>query len=554
MQSIEIYRDGIGRVDLVDHMGTDLTVVNAARVSYGKHKDVFDDGDRKLIRYLMKNRHTSPLEQVSTTFRFICPLFVRSQHHRHRTWCLGGDTNITFNHIYTWNNKGWHKNKRPWTKDLFQLRNLCDKWHGSNKDREMIQRQLIRVFNEDTKTFDVSRVGNVLYSGKKELFKITLDDGSELKTTKDHKLLTLNGWATLEEMIDLNVSGPDRLKFLSNTALLTCSAQKNLWKNQSWLQHQVGRGLTIQQIANESGGAYITIWKHLKQFGLKARIATKQDPEICRISKERARIQRWTTQQGPKVHEKFNYTCQSCQKYIGPDYKRKLHSHHVKPIIDYPDLAYNFDNLISLCPPCHYRWHCREGGEMNRAVGPTCRAVPRQIVKVEYIGHEDTFDLTIDGNHHNFLANGIISHNCYSEISRRYTSDDIAFYYPQQWRRQSKNNKQASEEPFDAPHIDQKVRDYCLHGYNLYLELQEQDEVAREMARMILPQNLYTQYYGTVNLHNALHFLSLRLHPHAQWEIQRVAWAMKEILKGLYPEIMNVWEELNGNTTPALSP
>ena len=85
-KSIELYGDGIGRVDYVEHMGSDLTIVNAARVSFGKHKDVLDEKDERLIKYLIKHRHTSTLEHNVVTFRFIVPLFVRSQHHRHRTW------------------------------------------------------------------------------------------------------------------------------------------------------------------------------------------------------------------------------------------------------------------------------------------------------------------------------------------------------------------------------------------------------------------------------------------------------------------------------------
>lgn len=83
---IEIYGDGIGAVEYVQHMGTDLTVVNAARVSFGKHKDEIDDRDEKLIKYLITHKHTSTLEHNVVTFRFIVPLYVRSQHHRHRTW------------------------------------------------------------------------------------------------------------------------------------------------------------------------------------------------------------------------------------------------------------------------------------------------------------------------------------------------------------------------------------------------------------------------------------------------------------------------------------
>jgi thymidylate synthase (FAD) len=84
--SIDLYDDGIGRVEYVDHMGDDLTVVNAARVSFAKHKDKFDDRDERLVNYLIEHRHTSTLEHNVATFRFVVPLFVRSQHHRHRTW------------------------------------------------------------------------------------------------------------------------------------------------------------------------------------------------------------------------------------------------------------------------------------------------------------------------------------------------------------------------------------------------------------------------------------------------------------------------------------
>ena len=48
-------------VELVDHMGDDLTVVNAARVSFGKKKEVFDFGDTRLIKFLAKHDHWSPL-------------------------------------------------------------------------------------------------------------------------------------------------------------------------------------------------------------------------------------------------------------------------------------------------------------------------------------------------------------------------------------------------------------------------------------------------------------------------------------------------------------
>jgi thymidylate synthase (FAD) len=85
-KKIDIYSDNIGFVEYVSHMGSDVTVVNSARVSFGKHVSSLSDADKRLIRYLINHRHTSTLEHCAVTFRFKVPLFIRSQHHRHRTW------------------------------------------------------------------------------------------------------------------------------------------------------------------------------------------------------------------------------------------------------------------------------------------------------------------------------------------------------------------------------------------------------------------------------------------------------------------------------------
>ncbi len=78
--------DGQGWVGLIDTMGTESTIVNAARVSFGKIKESMDEKDIALLAYLIKNRHTSPLEHITFTFSIHCPLFIRGQWHRHRTW------------------------------------------------------------------------------------------------------------------------------------------------------------------------------------------------------------------------------------------------------------------------------------------------------------------------------------------------------------------------------------------------------------------------------------------------------------------------------------
>ena len=85
-KTIDLYGDDIGKVQYIDHMGTDLTIVNSARVSFGVEKEELNDRDKKLINYLVKHKHTSTFEHNVVTFKFVVPLFVRSQHMRHRTW------------------------------------------------------------------------------------------------------------------------------------------------------------------------------------------------------------------------------------------------------------------------------------------------------------------------------------------------------------------------------------------------------------------------------------------------------------------------------------
>lgn len=127
----------------------------------------------------------------------------------------------------------------------------------------------------------------------------------------------------------------------------------------------------------------------------------------------------------------------------------------------------------------------------------------------------------------------------YNEISRRYTSEDIEFYIPKidDMRIQSKNNKQASENPLPNEvgktlyamfnvHYQQ-----CLSVYNNLLN----QGLSREQARFVLPEGMMTKFYMTMDLRNWSHFLKLRLGKDAQKETQYVAQYIKEILDEKFP-------------------
>jgi thymidylate synthase (FAD) len=68
--------------------------------------------------------------------------------------------------------------------------------------------------------------------------------------------------------------------------------------------------------------------------------------------------------------------------------------------------------------------------------------------------------------------------------------------------------------------------------------------ICREQARGILPQNLYTEYYGTVNLNNLIKFVELRSHEGAQWEIKKVADAVLQIATNVWPEAVKAYDQI----------
>ena len=142
----------------------------------------------------------------------------------------------------------------------------------------------------------------------------------------------------------------------------------------------------------------------------------------------------------------------------------------------------------------------------------------------------------------------------YNEISRRYTGVDMKFYSPQLFRTQHKSNRQASNEEWVNPELDMGTSDVASqvrahHASSLYLyKRMIESGVCREQARGVLPQNLYTEYYGTANLHNLFKFISLRSHEGAQWEIQKVAEACLDVASSYFPVCTEYYKEIKGMT------
>ncbi|WP_234554156.1 FAD-dependent thymidylate synthase [Thermus caliditerrae] len=129
-----------------------------------------------------------------------------------------------------------------------------------------------------------------------------------------------------------------------------------------------------------------------------------------------------------------------------------------------------------------------------------------------------------------------------NEISGRYSVLKEEFYEPQAWRKQARRNKQGSEGELSDEEASLLLKGVEREAYQAYQTLLEKG-IAREMARMVLPLNLYTEFYWKQDLHNLFHFLALRLDPHAQWEIRQYAKAIAEIVKAHVPLAWQSFEE-----------
>ena len=173
-----------------------------------------------------------------------------------------------------------------------------------------------------------------------------------------------------------------------------------------------------------------------------------------------------------------------------------------------------------------------------------------RVERFEYVGIRETYDLEVEGPFHNFIADGIVTHNSVNEYSGRYSLMPLLFYKPDpdHFALQSPTNHQgrrpepASAELY-AKAIERwdRVREEASSGYRWMVE----EEVARELARIDLPLSTYTQWYWKIDLHNLFHFLTLRADPHAQWEIQEFAGVMAGMLKRVAPLSYEAWIDYN---------
>jgi len=190
------------------------------------------------------------------------------------------------------------------------------------------------------------------------------------------------------------------------------------------------------------------------------------------------------------------------------------------------------------------------------------RGLIRYLYKNKHMTPFEQVVFTFHAKVPNFVMKQYLRHRTFStnEYSQRYSQVEEDYYVPKEWRLQGKTNHQGSGEAF--AHEDNET---YTEGYNLAMEdtfntyeHMIDTGVAKEMARIVLPSSIYTEFYFTVDFRNLLHFLELRLHEHAQFEIREFAKGIDRILHEITGlvwtmEIFDQMTELNWKVQELLS-
>lgn len=557
-----------------------------ARVSNPSNQDNVETAE-KLLAYLIKNKHWSPFEMVNVCLEVTSTRDIVRQILRHRSFsfqefCLSGDTEIYFAQ------PGKIKDGSYKPSSKYTIKELYEKWTNGAaplpngfrmpmKDR--IGEMLIKGYNESTNQLTTFNIKDIFYTGKKELFEVTLSDGKKIKTTKEHKFLTQDGFETLEDIVGLKLIGDTYT--MSKNGIVGTNGTIN-YQDKEWLEckktESLFAGGGIPYIVETYGVNYNTIRKWLKKhnisytkkevaiispiwnkgkFGYKLPEKSEEVRQKHRNSAKKGKDSNLWRGGGSKNRPKLDmvkaltfkrekkFKCERCES------SQNLNIHHKIPVSVDPSKTNDVDNWELLCRICHVEHHKKENfpgwhsmsSSMQKAKArkENCY-IPKwaKIISIEYIGIEDTYDIEVDNESHNYIANGIIVHN-----SQRYADPvkELEFCI-REARLQDTKNRQNS---IELPNIEDydKLRMWWKKAQIENIELAKMNYnyaisqgIAKEVARVILPEgNTISRVYINGAIRSWIHYIDVRDGNGTQKEHMMVARACAEAINKVFPYI-----------------
>ena len=495
-----------GFVEFKEAWGSDERIIEAARMSveggfvswepYEGHPK----GDGGLLKYLYSNRHATPFEMAGMTVVIQAPIMVFREWHRHRTQCLSGETMIA---CVTPTGSTYKRS----------IRRIFDLKHGGVIDtaptihKNGYSKAGTAVFREARRK-DAWRT-RVLPNCQSRLLRV-MDESS--------------GDFLIGAMADVWESGVKEIFMLDTEQgfSVRASAEHPFYTQDGWVKMKdIRPGVRVARMG---------------------KVAARERPIPPSL---RQGIGVWTTMMRGRLLKDVDY-CYLCGQEFASKY---LTLDHVVPVSVSLLTALDERNLKPACLKCH---RAKTDVEQPSRIGMSKRGIRWEKVNSipHLVGEEMTYDIEVDGPHHNYVANDLVVHNSYNEMSARYTSLPDVNYLPTPERclSVSGTNKQAGAIKGSEEITHESVLEWLGELSEVYrqAELVYQSGLRRgipkEVARLPVPVGRYSRMMASANLRNWLAFLTLRMDEKAQWEIRQFANEVGKLIAVKFPRTWEVYK------------
>jgi thymidylate synthase ThyX/transposase-like protein len=374
---------------------------------------------------------------------------------------------------------------------------------------------------------------------KKWLRKYSLKKAPGIRTrwtfANEGKLYADRDW--LEEQYVVNGLNQASIAQLAGVSRHTIRS----WVRKHGLQKPMG-SWTIGRTPWNKGKRYRAGWKHTPET--RRRFSEQEKGERNPqwrggITKRAISIRRGVNELRREILERDRYRCRLCGSS-----SKQLDMHHIVPVWVRPDLVLDLDNIATVCRSCHLEISGREMEYAERfgripaeedLAKPQPRAkgrlfVPRpvRVKRVTYAGEQMTYDLEMEGPNHNFVANGIVTHN--SQISQRYVSGAVLRFVERPEYQDDEELHRLFEERADRAAAEYgAMADRLLErqeGGNSMLSADYKTDARKKVqqtARSLLPNETEAPMVFTGNVRALRHIIEMRADAHAESEIRNLA-------------------------------
>lgn len=462
-------------------------------------------------------------------------------------------------------------------------------------DRQSLKSRIegmhIRCLNEDTKEIITTNIVDVMKSGVKDVYEITLRSGKKLTCSADHRIYTKEGWKTLNDL-GLLKNDAGFVSWRKDAIYVATNGQEKL-DSPEWLREQREKGLTNGRIAEILGVSEDKVKKRMIKYGIRGYIGTilKGDKKrkswntnrTYRLPKkrqpnskgkanpnwkggyetytdEKAAVSKFLSEHKKEILEKFGYKCQ----FSGATHDLRLH--HIDPVWNNDERKFDKTNIIPLTLEVHNLIHKKhldilfkdwvESGKnisefpifslkkqnidmVGKPRPPGNPLVCRwdKVVDVNYVGKKETYDIEVKGPYHNFIANGMVVHNSRAfpieKVIAKVEDDPVFPLTYGKNRRGMKSTKEVAD-PFHCEVLWDSARKSAIEHAK---PMAEAGLHKQWVNRILEPFSWIRTIISATEWSN---FFALRLPHDAQPEIQKLAQMMKEAIDFSAPQMTHL--------------